>query len=88
MEEVPGAQPPFAALDEQQTVSGEHEEVLLVGLGVVQQARISGPQHAQIDPELGERHGFTLEEAAGSERARLPRRVVDVDDEPTLGRRS
>jgi hypothetical protein len=75
VDEVPGAQRPLLAFDEQQALPGEHEEVLRDGLGVVEPARVAGVEHAQVDPELVERLALGLEDL-------LPGRVADVHDEP------
>jgi len=53
VDEIPGAERPLLALDEQQALAHEDEEALLGGLGVIEQPR-PGPEDAQIDSELGE----------------------------------
>jgi hypothetical protein len=45
---------PLLAFDEQQALAGEHEEVLLVALGAVHPARLSGLDHLQGESEIGE----------------------------------
>ena len=54
MHEVPRLQPPLLALDEQQALAREHEEVLLVVLAVVHAARLPGLQHGQRVADLRE----------------------------------
>src|SRR6266511_3880795 len=45
--EVPRLEAPLLAVDEQQALAGEDEEVFLVGLSVVQPARLAGLEHRQ-----------------------------------------
>ena len=52
--EVPLPQRPLLALDEQQGVAGEHEEVLLVGFPVVHADGLARPEHEERDPDLRE----------------------------------
>jgi hypothetical protein len=97
--EIPGLERPFLPLDEQQAFAREHEEVLLVGLGVVEPARLSGLEDLEREAELGElvrgeigtaaKHGHAaLEDASGAEGViRQPRDVPDVDDEPAVAHR-
>jgi hypothetical protein len=88
VDEVPAAQLPLFALDQQHALAGEDEEVLLVRLPVVAAAGLSGCEHGDREPELGELHLAALEDAAVAEHlAREPGRVAHVDDEPALGRR-
>src|SRR3954452_6653025 len=47
--EVPSTQPPLLPLDDQQRLTREHEEVLLVGLPVVQPDRLARPEHQDGD---------------------------------------
>src|SRR5690242_13140049 len=84
--EVPRAQRPLFALDEQHGLAGEHEEVLLRVLLVVEAERLAGLQHADVDPELLEWKLAALERGAGAEGLVLvPGGVADVDDEPPVG---
>ena len=53
VDEVPGSERPLLALDKKQALTGEHEEVLRVRLGVVQVSRPAEREHTQIDSELG-----------------------------------
>ena len=48
--EVPGAQLPLLALDEQQALAGEHEEALLRPLAVVEAERLARLEHVQVQP--------------------------------------
>ena len=66
----------------------EHEEVLLVGLAVVQRARLSWPHDRDRVADLLERHGVALEHAGvGEVAAAHPGRVAHVDHEPAVGGR-
>jgi hypothetical protein len=97
VDEVPRPKRPFLPLDEQQILAGEDEEVLLVGLRVVQPAWLAGFDHRQGDAEAGEplqlqiwtptQNGpVGLEDASRSKRlVRQPGRVSDIHDEPALG---
>jgi hypothetical protein len=62
---IPPPQWPFLALDDQQRLALEHEEVLLIGLPVVHPDRLTGSQHVEADPELREVR-FAFEDAAQS----------------------
>jgi hypothetical protein len=85
--EVPRPQPALLALDEQDALAGQHEKVLLVGLAVVQPARVARLQHRERVADLRERRRVALDHAGVAERlVAHPRRVADVDDEPALGR--
>src|SRR5581483_7460519 len=86
--EIPRAERPLLALDQEQALAGEDEEVLLTRLAVVARGRLARLEHADRVPELRERDRAALEDAAGAERlVRDPRRVPDVDDEPAPGGR-
>src|SRR5215217_6234085 len=52
VDEVPGLQAPLLLLDEQQALAGEHEEVLLHALGVVEAVHLSGVKDVDADPVL------------------------------------
>ena len=91
---------PLLAFDDGATLALEHEEVLLVvGLLVVERARLAGLQHVEPDAELreGERlepfpracdRASELEEAREAEgRVTSPRGVACVQDEPPVGHR-
>jgi hypothetical protein len=76
---------PFLAVDEQRALAGQHEEVLLHALGVVEAVRLAGLEDADVDPELRELGRLVLERAVRAERLRRsPCRVLNVDDEPAL----
>ena len=83
MHEVPGPEPPLLALDEQQALAREHEEVLLVVLAVVHACGLAGLQHADIDPDLREPR-LALEPRVGAEVALPPERLARVQHEPAL----
>src|SRR4051794_24446201 len=90
MHEVPRAQRPFLALDEQEAFPLEHEEVLLFRLRVVEAVGLAGRQHMQADADLRELRLRALEaalRAGGLQLAALRRQppgVADVDDEPAV----
>ena len=54
VEEVPRAERPFPALDEQEALAREHEEALLGPLPVVEADRLARLQDTDVDPELAE----------------------------------
>ena len=97
--EVPRLQPTLLTLDHQNALTGEHEEMLLVGLGVVQPARLSRAEYLEREADVGEpvngqvrapaqdgRVG--LEDASGSEcGVGEPSGIPDVEDEPAVGQR-
>jgi hypothetical protein len=71
MHEVPLPQRPFLALDDQERLAGEHEEVLLTGFPVVHPDRLARPEDEQVDPDLREvRLGFEVRPTC--ERQALP----------------
>jgi hypothetical protein len=79
---------PFLTFDEEQALAGEHEEVFLCLLGVVEPVRLAGEQHGDPNPELGELGVARLEHATRAEDVVIePRRVAHVHDEPSLGSR-
>src|SRR4051794_18001430 len=82
--EFPGRQPPLLALDEQQALAREHEEVLLRPLAVVVAERLARLEHVQVQPELPEA-AFALEVAVEPEVPRVvPPAVGRVGDEPPV----
>jgi hypothetical protein len=99
VDEVPGLQSALLALDEEQALAGQHEKVLLVRLGVVEPARLSGLDDLERDSELREPVGgeigppakdghAALEDAPRAEGlVREPRSVLHVDDEPAFADR-
>ena len=54
VDEVPGAQVPFLLLDDEEALAGEHEEVLLLRLGVVEAARLPRLEDVEAEAELRE----------------------------------
>src|SRR5262249_2077277 len=88
VEEVPLAKPPFLAFDEQRAFARQHEEVLLLRLGVVAAVRLARGQNVDADAELLELSIRRLERALGAGGlqlaafAREPLGVADVDHEP------
>src|SRR5262245_26829579 len=88
VEEVPGLQLPLLALDDQQTLAGQYEEVLLGILAVIQAHRRPGPEHVQVDPEARETP-LALEVAERADRTRVaPAAVPCVHHEPALASRA
>src|SRR5919206_5077115 len=84
VDEVPGAERQLPALDEQQALAREHEEVLLRPLPVVEADRLAGLEHVQVDPELPEA-ALALEVAVVAEPAGLaPAALGRVDHEPAV----
>src|SRR5262245_6883172 len=93
VDEVPGAQRPLLLLDQEQAGAGEHEEVLLAGLPVVQPGRLAGLEDGEREPglpeplrlevrSLGEHAWAALEHAPPAERvAPHPCRLAGVDHE-------
>jgi hypothetical protein len=79
--EVPAPQLPLLALDDEQPLAVDDEEVLLVGLPVVEPDRLAPLQHVEADADLRELR-FALEDAAQSASAALaPACFARVDDE-------
>ncbi len=88
VEEVPRTQTSLLALHEEQALAGEHEEVLLGLLAVVQPVGLSGPKDGNANSELRELGVGRLELAAGAEVVMVePPGVAHVHDEPALGLR-
>ena len=54
VDKVPLPQRPLLALDEEQRLARENEEVLLVGFPVVHPDRLARPEDEQGDPDLWE----------------------------------
>src|SRR4029079_9128979 len=87
VDEVPGAQPPLLALDQQQALAAQDQEVLLATLSVVVAVRLSRPQHLDVDAEVREA-GPALERDAGAEPLVVhPLGLAGVEDEPALAGR-
>src|SRR6266850_1457167 len=94
VEEVPRAKKPLLTLDEQPALAGQHEERLLLRLGVVEPVRLAGLEDMESDPELPEPELSALEGAFRAGRLllallrRQPLGVPYVHDEPAVaGRR-
>jgi hypothetical protein len=94
VDEVPLLEPSLLTLDEQDALAGEHEEVLLLRLPVVEAVRLAGWQDVDPDADLCELGRRSLERALRAGGAQLsafrgqPFGVGDVDDEPARsGRR-
>ncbi len=93
VDEVPRAEWALLALDDQERLAGNDEEVLLVGLPVVHRHRLSRPEHLDVDPELGEvLLPFQIAEGAAARDVVPARRTsiqdvpaVSAGDEPVLG---
>src|SRR5690348_16123978 len=64
VDEVPAAERPLLSLHDQQRLSGDDEEVLLIGLPVVHRHRLTGCERDDVDPELRELR-LALEDAVG-----------------------
>src|SRR5262249_10988641 len=76
---------PFLAVDKEEALAREHEEVLLGRLSVVAAVRLARVQDAQIDPQFRELRVLeALEAAEVAEHVALapPGRVPGVDDDP------
>src|SRR4051794_19932990 len=83
VEEVERGQRPLVALDDQQCLALEDEEVLLPGFMVVQRHGTAGLDHVERDPEVVEvRLALTAEAGARPHVVVQPLRVASVDDEP------
>jgi adenosine deaminase len=81
--EVPGLERPLLALDQQQCLAGENEEVLLLVLAVVPARGLPGLEHADVDPDLQEAR-VTLEAGVGAEDAKEPARFARIQNEPAF----
>jgi GNAT superfamily N-acetyltransferase len=89
--EVPGAQRPLLALDDEHRLARHDEEGLLIGLPVVHGHRLAGPEHERVDAELPE-PTLALEVVDGdADRAAplgvTPLGVPQVEDVPALAGR-
>src|SRR4051794_13668876 len=79
---IPCAQGNFLAVDDRETLAGQHEEPLLRRLTVVGADRLTGLEHAEVDAELGERF-LPLEVAVEPERPGVvPSLLASADHEP------
>jgi hypothetical protein len=94
VKEVPGSERSLLPLDDRHALPRQHEKVLLLGLGVVEPARLARVDDLERDTELGKplhaqlgtlaEHSLVrLEHAPGPETVVLqPGRLTHVDDEP------
>ena len=84
MDEIPLTQRAFLALDDQQRLAADNEEVLLIGLPVVHRHRFPRAEHEEVDSELIELR-FSLEHAHDAARAAIePARIAGIEDEPAV----
>src|SRR5439155_18393493 len=82
--EVPLRELPLLALDNEETLAGEDEEVLLRALAVVHAVGLPGLEDADVQSELGEAR-LAFEDARAAEFVALePRGIAGIEDEPTL----
>jgi hypothetical protein len=88
VDEIPCAEPPLLAFDQQQALAREHEEVLLCILSVVHPVRLARTENAEADPYLGEAKLLGFESPVEPELALEPARVPGVQDEPPLAHRT
>src|SRR5262249_58901477 len=80
VDEVPGLQVALLALDDQQALPAEDEEVLLVHLAGIAPARLARFEHRDRVAELRERRPPALQDACGAEHVVLPPRGVAYPD--------
>ena len=73
--EVPLPQRPLLALDDEQSLAGEHEEVFLIGFPVVHRHRLTRPEHTEADSDLREVR-LTLEGRLGARPSRWYQRAA------------
>jgi hypothetical protein len=86
---IPRPEEPLDTLDEQPALPGQHEERLLLRLGVVEAGRDARLQDMEREAELRERVLLGLEVAPRTTRIQLqPYRVARVHDEPAVADRS
>jgi len=90
VEEVPRLKEPLLTLDEQPALARDHEERLLLILGVVEAVRLARLQNAELDADLREREFPAFETAVRTGRPLLtvlrchPLGVLHVHDEPPV----
>ena len=99
VEEVPSAQPPLLAFNEQQTFAAQNKEVLLIRLAVVHGAGLARLEDVELEADLRvllyvELRPLLYEAAVGLKAAARaedvvahPRRVADVEHEPAIALR-
>ena len=86
VEEVPRSEAALLVLDEQQTFAGEHQEVLLRLLGVVEAVRLAGLEDGDSTPSSSNSR-LAIELAVDPKSSLVDSRLRDVDDEPAGWRR-
>src|SRR5436309_11543498 len=90
VKEVPRTEEPLLTLDEEPTLPAQHEERLLLRLGVVEAVRLARRQDVEPYAELRERELLALERALRAGRLlsavlrRQPLGVPYVHDEPAV----
>jgi hypothetical protein len=84
MHEVPLPQRPLLALDDQQRLAGQDEEVLLVGFPVVHAHRLARREHIETDSNLRKGRFAFEAQTLSSPLLVAPRAVTGVEDEPAL----
>ena len=82
--EVPASERALLALDDQQRLAGEHEEVLLVGLPVVHRHRLARPEHEEVDADLPEVRLALERQALPPSLAVTPACLAGIQDEPAF----
>jgi hypothetical protein len=84
VKEVPRPERDLLTLDEEQALSGEDEEALLVPLAVIEAHRLAGQEPVEIDPDLAERP-LAFEVAIHAQWAPVtPPAPARVEDEPAF----
>ena len=84
VDEVPLLQRTLLAFGDQQRLTREHEEVLLVVLPVVHRHRVAGLEHEDVDSDLLELRVAVEAHHLAARAAVVPDDVACVDDEPAL----
>src|SRR5512133_3082488 len=87
VDEIPLPQRVLLALGDEQRLTLDDEEVLLVGLPVVHRHRVTGVEHEDVDADLLELRFPVEAHDAASRAAVVPDDVAGIDDEPALARR-
>src|SRR5512133_263048 len=87
VDEIPLPQRVLLALGDEQRLTLDDEEVLLVGLPVVHRHRVAGVEHEDVDADLLELRFPVEAHDAASRAAVVPDDVAGIDDEPALARR-
>ena len=85
--EVPLAQRPLLALDDQQRLAGEDEEVLLSRFPVVHPDRLTRTKHEEINPDLREVRVSLEQQTLAPTLPVTPARLPGVQDEPPVSDR-